>query len=306
MKLVKFVYNPVSGEGTILEYLDDIIGIYQKEGLNIVPFRLSHDHTACRIMEGVDSDTYHHVLIAGGDGTVNSVVNQMKKEELDIPIAVLPTGTANDFANLFGMPSGVKEACREILRGEVCNVDLGKVNDRYFINVLSSGLFTDISQKTPTLMKNTFGKLAYYFSSVQELPNFRKIHINVVSREMVFNDNCLVFFVFNGRTAGNLRFGYLSDAQDGLLDVLILRGDNVGDTIRMIFHFLGGMGREYPHGVVHFKTKKLTVSSHDRLAVDIDGEGGITFPLEIECIEGGIKVIRPVKAKGSKKDRKLF
>ena len=58
-------------------------------------------------------------------------------------------------------------------------VDLGKANDEYFVNVFSCGLFTDVSQKTPTVLKNTFGKLAYYVGGLGELPNFRKMYVSI-------------------------------------------------------------------------------------------------------------------------------
>lgn len=305
-KIVRFVYNPHSGERTILGHLDDIISRYQKKGFVIMPYQLTFEAAPEGMLEGVDDEHFHHVLIAGGDGTVNAVVNEMKRKGLDVPIAVLPTGTANDFAKLFGMPGRIPEAVDAILKGDIRRVDIGKVNDRYFINVLSCGLFTDVSQKTPTVMKNTFGKLAYYFSSMQELPNFKKIHLDIESKEVVFNDSCLVFFVFNGRTAGNMRFAYLSDAQDGLLDVLILKGDNVVDTIRMVFHFLGGAGRDYPKGVVHFKTRRLKVTSEESVSIDIDGEGGVTTPVEIACVEGGIQVVCPRGMRVRRKNLSLF
>ncbi len=75
------------------------------------------------------------------------MVNHLKKFSIDLPIAILPTGTANDFAKFIGMPTNVGEACEQILKSSVKKIDLGKINDKYFINVASTGLFTDVSQK---------------------------------------------------------------------------------------------------------------------------------------------------------------
>ena len=136
----------------------------------------------------------HHILIAGGDGTVNQVVNSMMRCNFKVPIAIIPAGTANDFAHVLGFPVSLEQTINMILDGEIKSVDLGVVNDTYFLNVLSAGLMTDISQKTPTLLKNTFGKLAYYMSSIQELPHFKKINIKMDSETVSFDDTAQTSF----------------------------------------------------------------------------------------------------------------
>ena len=293
MKKVRFIYNPKSGDNRILDSLDDIISIYQRRGYTIVPFRLTFDYDDEDILGDLD-DSYHHVLIAGGDGTINHIVNLLKANEIDVPIAVLPTGTANDFAKLLGVPSDISAACKKILAGNMVPIDLGKVNDRYFVNVFSSGLFTDISQRTPTSMKNTFGKLAYYMSGLGELPNFRKMQIRVEDGDKeVYNGTSLMFFVFNGQTAGNLKIAYLSDVRDGLLDVLIVRGDNIVETIRAVAGFLRRPQGHYPKDIVHFRSSDLRIISERNEATDMDGEAGPSFPLTITCERGGLQVFLP-------------
>lgn len=294
-KKVRFIYNPLSGEMRIVGLLDYIIEEYQLNGYEIVPYRLSLTST----LEDAFKEEYDHVLVAGGDGSVNLIVNEMKRLGVEAPLAILPAGTANDFAKLLGYSSNLKVAVKQILDGRIEEIDLGLANDRYFVNVLSTGLFTDISQKTPTKLKNTFGKLAYYFttylSTIQELPNFKKIHINIDSETLHFDDESLIFFVFNGRTAGNMKFGFHSDVQDGLLDVVIIKGDNISETLHTAFHFLTGQEDEYPAGVVHFKAKEMRFASRNDLIVDLDGEQGPSTPMTIKCISRGIKLIIPPK-----------
>lgn len=299
MKKVKFIYNPKSGDNRILDSLDDIVAIYQRKGYTIIPFRLTFDYDDDDIVGDLD-ETYHHVLIAGGDGTIHHIVNLMKCRGIDVPIAVLPTGTANDFAKLLGVPTDIAAACKRILNGEIVSIDLGRVNDRYFVNVFSSGLFTDISQRTPTVLKNTFGKLAYYMSGIGELPNFRKMQIRVENEgKEVYNGPALMFFVFNGQTAGNLKIAYLSDATDGLLDVLIIKGDNIVETIRMVTTFLRRPSSHYPKDIVHIRSGNMNIYSERNESTDMDGESGPSFPLNIICEPGGLKVLMP------KQDKKL-
>lgn len=307
MQNVRFLYNPSSGETIIAEWLDTIISIYQQADLSLVPYRLVFDAgEEDRLFDGVD-ETFRHVLVAGGDGTVNYVVNAMKHRGIDLPVAVLPTGTANDFAGTLGIPVNPAEACRAILNGIEQRIDLGRVNDTYFVNVFSCGLLTDISQKTPTVLKNTFGKLAYYFSGLAELPSFRKMQIEIESDGGNYKGTSLVFFVFNGRTAGQLRLAYLSEIDDGLLDVLIVRGNSPISTLRTLFHFLGQntgfrntAKKGYPRGIIHLKACDIRISCTRNEATDIDGQPGPGFPIHITCEPGALRCLRPA-AKPTKK-----
>lgn len=291
MKKVKFIYNPFSGEAVVTKNLDTIIGKYQAKGYTIVPFRISTEQNLEDAFLDIDS-SYHHILGAGGDGTINQIINIMKKKNLDIPLAILPVGTANDFAKYIGMPADIGSACDKILAGKIQEIDLGKANDKYFINVFSFGLFTDVSHKTPTHLKNTIGKLAYYLSGIKELPSFKKLDIKVTSDEFFYEGNALIFFTFNGRTAGNINISYKSEINDGLLDVIIVKGENIRSTLSSLLAFLKLEHLEKPKDIIHFTTSDFTVEYSDSsLESDIDGEVGPTSPIHISCIENGLKMI---------------
>lgn len=305
MKRVKFIYNPSSGENLVASSLDEVVRLYQEKGYSIVPYRLNFKADPDEMISDID-DTYHHVLIAGGDGTVNYVVNRLKRRGLDIPIAVVPAGTANDFATILGIPADIIKAVRMILDGEIRPIDLGRVNDEYFVNVFSCGLFTDVSQKTPTVIKNTFGKLAYYVNGLTELTRFRKMHIKLESDGGGYEGGSIIFFVFNGRTAGNLKIAYKSEIDDGLLDVLVIKGDNPLETVQTIMHYMPLIGgqKKYPTGIVHIQCSRLTAHCDSDETTDIDGQKGPGFPLEITCEKGGLRVLCPRTEAPAKRGRK--
>lgn len=294
MKKVKFIYNPFSGENLILNNLDTIIKLYQEKNLQIIPFRISLDTPLEKAFIDIDK-TYDHILTAGGDGTINQVVNLMKNNNLDLPLAVLPVGTANDFAKLIGATSDIEENCKKILNNTPKTVDLGLVNNKYFINVFSYGLFTDVSQKTPTHLKNIFGKLAYYYSGIKELPTFKSVNIEVESKEMNYSGEALIFFVFNGKTAGNINIAYNSEITDGLLDVIIVKPGSIISTISSLLKFFKGEHLEESTNLIHFKTANLKVNCKDfssnNITTDIDGEPGPEFPLTITCLTNSLNLI---------------
>jgi diacylglycerol kinase (ATP) len=290
MNKVKFIYNPYSGENLILHQIDKVIDTHQKYGYTVIPFRISFGYDISQAFEDINNE-YSYILVAGGDGTVDMVVNYMKIKNLDIPIAILPTGTANDFAKFIGMPLDVEEACGQIIKSKVKKLDIGKINDKYFVNVASTGLFTDVSQKTDINMKNTIGKLAYYVKGIEQLPNFRSLKIKVKSKEVQFDGEMYLMLIFNGQTAGNFKLAYKAEVDDGMLDIIIIKAMMIKDIVALFIKMLRGEHLEGQHGLVYFKTDKLEVECPEDIVTDIDGEKGPDFPLTVECIKEGIKVL---------------
>ena len=287
---VKFIYNPYSGENLILSKLDKVISLHQEAGYTIVPYRITAGEDVGVALNDIKDGNYKYILIAGGDGTVDSVVNAMAKSGISLPIGILPVGTANDFSKFLGMPSDVEEACKQILSSEVKSVDLGSINDKYFVNVASTGLFTDVSQKTDVNLKNTIGKLAYYLKGLEELPNFRKLHVDISSKEVEFNGEMYLLLVFNGATAGNFNLATRADACDGLLDIIMFKAVQIYELLPLFIKVLKGEHLD-SNKVLYFKTDYLRVECHEDIVTDIDGEKGPDFPLEIKCIKGGLKIL---------------
>lgn len=290
MDKVRFIYNPYSGESTIVTAIDKVIAVHQKYGYEVVPYRISFDHHMSEAFESMD-EKYKYVLVAGGDGTVDTAVNYMKNLGINLPIAILPVGTANDFAKFIGIPEDVETACEQILSSIPKKLDIGKVNDKYFINVASTGLFTDVSQKTDVNLKNTMGKLAYYVKGIEQLPNFRKLKIKVKSENAIFDGDMYLMLVFNGQTAGNLKFAYKAEVDDGMLDVIIIKAGQIKDMITLFIKMLRGDHLENTAGLIYFKTRRIEVECYENIVTDIDGERGPDFPLVIECIKDGIEVL---------------
>ncbi|MGL4451836.1 MAG: YegS/Rv2252/BmrU family lipid kinase [Sarcina sp.] len=289
MKKVKFIYNPYSGENAILAHLDTVIKMHQQKNLTIVPFRITKGEGIDSALEDID-ETYEYILLAGGDGTVDSVVNAMKSKGSDLPIGILPVGTANDFAKFLGLPTDITKCVEQILTTEPKAVDLGQVNDKYFINVLSTGLFTDVSQKTDVNLKNTIGKLAYYLKGLEQLPNFRKLNmkLSIKGREEEFH--MYLMLAFNGQTAGNFKLATEAQIDDGLLDIIIFKAVSIPELIHLFIRVLRGEILNDSR-VEYFKTDNLIIESSEDIATDIDGEKGPDFPLHVKCIRGGIKVL---------------
>lgn len=292
MKKVKLVYNPNSGEKSIVNKLDTIIEVYQKYGYVVIPYRLNKDNPINYAFNDIN-ENYHHILISGGDGTIDMTLNTIKELDINLPIGILPTGTANDFANALGLPFDVNEAIENIIISKPKKIDIGKVNDKYFINVASAGMFTDVSQKINPDFKNSMGRVSYYIKGIEEALHLRGFNISVKSKEVTYTGEMYLMLVFNGKTAGNLNLAYKSELDDGYLDVIIFKATPPPKSIPVFINILKGEHLDHNNedNLLYFRTKKLIINCNDELGTDIDGERGPDFPLQIECIKDGVEIL---------------
>ena len=100
-----------------------------------------------------------HGNAAGGDGTISSMAGAIHDTQL--PLAILPLGTANDLAKSIGIPDDLDQACEAIIAGHTRRIDLGKVNDHYFFNAVNLGLGTEITHELTQESKQQWGVLSY-------------------------------------------------------------------------------------------------------------------------------------------------
>jgi len=283
MKSAVFLYNAQSGRGRIRRNVELVCDVFREGGYDILPVPIDFDANPFDGREQIDL-----MVVAGGDGTVNFVVNAMKQKGLDIPVGIIPAGTANDFAKALGMSDRPLEAARQIAFGRVDRVDCGRVNNQYFVNVLSFGIFTTTSQHTSNTSKHLIGKLAYLIEGVKEFRSMHAVPLEVVADGEAFDLDSLIVLVFNGETAGGFRLARNSSVRDGLFDCLMLEKKNViRSTEAMIRYLLGGR----PRIIRQLQARQLDIRSALNEPTDVDGQKGAGFPLHIECLPGGLQVM---------------
>ena len=179
-KKVLLFYNPFSGNGMFKNNLDLIIGKFQDSGYQITPVRAANGNAIDNALSEMNPARYRQIIIAGGDGTINICVNTMLKYGIDLPIAIFPTGTANDFAYYFDLPTDVEEMVEVALGETTTTADVARCNEKYFVNVAAMGSLVDVSQKTDPNLKNSLGVLAYYLKGATELVKLHQIPIKDV------------------------------------------------------------------------------------------------------------------------------
>lgn len=276
------LYNVMSGRRRIEYRLREIVEVFARRDIEVRTKRIAFGENP------FDGEAYVDlVVVCGGDGTVNYVVNAMRARGLDIPIGIIPSGTANDLAGALRMPLDVVMAARKIAEGSERRVDCGEVNGVKFVNVLSFGVLTTTSQHTPDDAKRRFGKMAYLWVGMRDLVKMHPIRLRVTADGESFESDVLMCLVFNGETAGRFRLAREARLDDGRLDVLILERRNVVRACgSMLRYLLGGD----PKAVRSFTARELRLEALHDEPTDIDGQQGPHFPLDVKCEYHGLRV----------------
>lgn len=280
-KKLRLIYNPYSGRRKLVSQLDTVIQIFQEGGYEVSVHRTKSPEDI--EFASAQSEEFDTVVIAGGDGSIHQAVNGLMK----IPtqkrplLGILPVGTANDLASALKLPKSIPEACKVIAQGSMFEMDLGMVNERYFVNVFSAGLLTDVSPKVDVRIKNRLGQLAYYLKGIETLPSFRPFHVEFEIEGKKYSEDAFLMLAVNGLSVGGFKqLVPRASLSDGKLDFLLIRQSGWPETMKMLLHLVGG-GKVESSRIEQFQTSSLKITTDRPISSDLDGEWGPESSWEI-------------------------
>ncbi len=293
MKRVKIIINPSSGRQLVERKIDYLSKLLLDDGYIVGKYFTEEKDDAKNETIKTCTEDWDMIVACGGDGTVNEVVTGIALSENKLPIAILASGTVNDFANHMNIPRNIDDFFDMIKREELVEVDLGKVNEDYFVNVAAAGLFANVGYLVNTEMKAILGRMAYYFEGVRELTteNLEPIRLSFESDEYTEVTDTLLFLISNSSSIGGFKkLAPHADVLDGMLDVLIIKKSNVSDLANIFFNVLKGDHINHSN-VKYFKTKKLIVKSDkEEIVIDVDGEYGGKLPATFSVMSKGFTI----------------
>lgn len=217
------------------------------------------------LKQGVDT-----AVAAGGDGTVNEVLNGLAGS--DTALGILPLGTANDFAVQVGIPPDLEQAADVILESVPLRIDTAVLNGRRFLNVSTGGVGAEATAETPPEAKAALGPVAYTLTALRKLTGLEARHARFEGPDWSFETDFLVFAVGNARaTGGGRAITPAASVRDGLLDLCVIEDMRMFDFARL--SLLIGSGEHVAQDGVHYlRTPSVRVTSDSPLAVNVDGE----------------------------------
>lgn len=296
MKKVKLIYNPQAGQSKFTHSLDSIIEKFELYNIEVIVYRVKDFESLDESIKESKNEGIDAIIVAGGDGTFNRVVNSVMKFNLDIPLSLIPAGTSNDFALHIGMPNDFNECIEKIVNSQVQKVDVGLVNNKYFINVCSAGLFTNSSQRADKKLKDMIGKPSYFITGAKELFKFKPFTVRISVQDKVIEEKINLFLVLNGSSVGGMKyFSYNSSIKDGLLDLVVIKNCSAKEVVRLLVRLLQNILSGHftkDKNVLYIKAKEIKIEKIDGECdmPDVDGEPGVDFPMNISCINGAINM----------------
>ena len=238
-----------------------------------------------------------YVIAAGGDGTLNEVINGIAAPH-HVPgvcVGIVPLGTANDFARSIGLPASVEDNI-DILRAKQTDpIDLVRVTSdrtRYFVNVSAGGFSGLVDEKLTPEIKSTWGPLAYLRSAAAALPELHAYQTSIVfddvERLMIELYNVIIA---NGQfVAGGLPIAREADLRDGLLDVVLVPRRPPAKMVLLAAEMLLG-NHLSSNAVIFRRAKKISVRSQPGMWFNVDGELVGNEPVIFQIVPRGLEFV---------------
>jgi YegS/Rv2252/BmrU family lipid kinase len=298
MKAV-FLVNPASANGATGKRWPELHRRARELGLDAEP--LLSERPGQLIELARDAVSAHELLVVvGGDGTLNEVVNGVAG--LDAELAVLPAGTGMDFGRTHGIPKGFDEAVRVALEGTARPVDLGRVTYRdrsgaeavrHFANVGSAGMSGAVARRANSMSKRFGGRTTFFYALVREFVAWKNTEVTVTLDDAERRGKMHDVIVANGQWhGGGMKLAPDAKPDDGLFDVVL-----IGDVTKLDFATTAPKlysGRHVTHQRVEvLRSATVAVDAAEPLPIELEGETVGTTPARFEIVPGAIRVRMP-------------
>jgi diacylglycerol kinase (ATP) len=229
------------------------------------------------------------VLVAGGDGTLNEVIQGLAGTTT--AVGAIPLGTVNVWVRELGLPLDPAETLRELLRGQVRQIDLGRANGRYFLLMAGLGFDAEAINAVEGPVKRRFGPVAFLAAGALAAVRNRGSRLRVQADGRTFETDAVLVTIGNTRLwAGAVQITHRATAADGLLDVCIFPGHSFLTRLRHMLLVLVGRHDTDPD-VTYFQARELLVAARPSLPLQLDGEPFATTPARVEIVPGALRVL---------------
>ena len=234
------------------------------------------------------------IITSGGDGTVSMAANALIGT--GIPLAVIPSGSANAFANGLGLPTTIEEACIAILQGATLTIDVARCNGRAMILLAGIGLEADTVHETDHQLKKDFGILSYILAGLAQMQDLPRFEAEIVTENQKITVSATAITVANiaphtsilAQGAGN------TVPDDGLLDVTIFTPSDtleaLGSAIELFQSGLLHQATE-SHHIGYLRATEVKVTTNPPQKLTIDGEMRGTTPTAFEIVPASLTVV---------------
>ncbi|NOJ20527.1 lipid kinase YegS [Vibrio jasicida] len=247
-----------------------------------------------RLVREAVNEGVKRIVVAGGDGTVNEAVTALNQIEVDRrpELAIIPMGTANDFATATQIPTTIRESLALAINGDAVAVDSVKANDRYFMNVAAAGFGAEITAETPVELKNFLGGGAYTLTGLVKALGFKPYDGTVTIKQGSYNGEILVGAFCNSRLAGGgQELAPNAFIDDGFMDITLVHPFLPHELPQVIQEIQNPT--ELGQFVKHTQASWLEIDFPKLLPLNLDGEPYRSSKIRFDVQARSINLVLP-------------
>ena len=289
------IVNPCSGRAKMYTELLKVVEVFSYADYLVSVYPTKSRGDATQYVEKLNHDDFDLIVVCGGDGTLNEVIEGIMNSKNNIPLGYIPSGTLNEWSSGLNISRNIETAAKDIINGKKIKLDIGRFNDKYFSYTASFGAFTGASYSTPQEVKNVLGQSAYFFEGIKSLGTIKPIHMKITTEDRVVEGDYLFCAISNSLSVGGIvKYDKTPvGLNDGLFEIILIKNP---DNIVKLQPLVDGILRhEFDReGIEFFRSEKFIVETDESVAWTLDGEyAKSNGKLTVENIHGAITFIVP-------------
>ncbi|GLB46647.1 diacylglycerol kinase [Philodulcilactobacillus myokoensis] len=292
-KRARVIYNPTSGREILKSKMIDILNVFEQAGYETSAYATTpKPHSARDEAKRAVEEGFDLIVAAGGDGTINEVVNGIAPQKKRPKFAIIPAGTTNDFARALHIPRNDPIAAAKIvLKKQTFKMDVGQAGKKYFINIAGGGLLTELTYDVPSDLKTVFGYLAYLVRGAELLPQIHPIKMDLEYDGGKFDGKASMFLLAMTNSIGGLeRIVPDASLNDGEFTMIIVKTSNLVQILQLLTKVINGKHINDSR-IIYKKTKHLIAKPvDDEMQINLDGEYGGNAPMEFKNLKQHIEI----------------
>ncbi|HEX7704881.1 MAG TPA: diacylglycerol kinase family protein [Thermoanaerobaculia bacterium] len=288
---LKIIYNPAAGRGRARRNVPAVEEYLRGRGARVDCEPSTGPDDLVRIAAESSRGGYDRVVVCGGDGTLNLAVREMDLEQ--VTLALIPSGSGDDFARVVGIPKDVRRACDVVLDGVVREFDVALANGLRYLGVAGLGFDSEVAEFANRHEGLLRGSAVYLYAIMRVLPRFTPRAVTITTEQGIRNEQIMFAAVGNSRQyGGGIRITPDAILDDGLLDLCIVHETTRGQLLKTLpLAYTGGHVRS-PF-VETGRGRAFRFESERAMAVYADGEPLTRTPVSFAIARQKLRLVVP-------------